>query len=87
MIIEYLKKPPTAKQIKNILNMLSLPPQGLMRTKDKLFLTLKLGNTALTDKELIELMASNPALIERPIVINGDKAALCRPPEKVKSIL
>jgi arsenate reductase len=86
-IIEYLKTPPSAKELKEILGKLKLSPRALMRKKEPPYAALKLDNEKLTDDALIKAMVDNPVLIERPIVVNGSKAALGRPPEAVMSIL
>ncbi|RMH20384.1 MAG: arsenate reductase (glutaredoxin) [Gammaproteobacteria bacterium] len=86
-IIEYLKTPPDAKQLRAILNMLGLSPRELMRKKEPEYRDLGLDGDHLTDEALIEAMISHPRLMERPIVIAEGRAALGRPPEKVLEIL
>ena len=85
-IVEYLKTPPTADELKALLKKLNLKPEQLVRKGEKLFRENYAGKT-FTDDEWITLMAENPVLIERPIVVNGDKAVIGRPPEKVLEIL
>lgn len=86
-VVEYLKQPPTKEELKAILKRLNLKPRQLMRCKEEKYSELKLDNPQLTDDELIEAMVSNPILIERPIVLFKNKAALGRPPEQVLEIL
>ena len=86
-IVEYLKTPPDTKTLKRLLDMLGLEPRDLMRKKEKEYEENELGNPNLTRDELIAAMVANPKLIERPIVIQGGKAALGRPPESVLDIL
>ena len=86
-VIEYLKTPPSATELKDILGKLKLKPRELMRKKELPYAALKLDNDRLSDDALIKAMVENPVLIERPIVINGGKAALGRPPEAVAGIL
>jgi len=86
-VIEYLKTPPSAKELKALLAKMRLKPRELMRKKEPPYAALKLDNEKLSDDALIEAMVENPVLIERPIVVNGDRAALGRPPEAVVSIL
>ncbi|XKH01196.1 arsenate reductase (glutaredoxin) [Marinobacter nauticus] len=86
-IIRYLETPPTAQELKDILNKLGCEPREVMRTKDSDYKELGLDNPDLTHDQLIEAMVQTPKLIERPIVINKDKAALGRPPEAVLDIL
>jgi arsenate reductase len=86
-IVEYLKTPPDAKTLKSILKKLGIEPRALMRRKEAPYKELNLADPALGEDALIESMVENPILIERPIVLANDKAALGRPPEKVLDIL
>jgi arsenate reductase len=86
-IIEYLKHPPTAAELQDVLNKLGLKPRQLMRTKEVEYKDNGLDDPALSDAELIEAMIRIPKLIERPIVLANDKAAVGRPPESVLGIL
>jgi arsenate reductase len=86
-IIEYLKTPPTAAEIKKLLVMMGKSPREAMRKGEAPYKDLGLGDAGVTDAELIKAMAENPILIERPIVVKGNKAALGRPPESVLTIL
>jgi arsenate reductase (glutaredoxin) len=84
-IVEYLKTPPSAAEIKRLLQLLGLTPQELLRRKEaKEVGLLKLG---LSDAALIAGMARHPIVIERPIAVNGTRAALGRPAEKVLDVL
>lgn len=86
-IIEYLKNPPDANTLREILDMLQLEPQALIRTKEPVYQTLELPSANAALEEWIDLMIRNPVLIERPIVIIGKQARIGRPPENVLSIL
>jgi len=86
-IIEYLKTPPDTATLEHLLTMLGLEPRGLMRKKEKEFKENDLGNPDLSRDALIAAMIAHPKLIERPIVVKDDKAALGRPPEAVLDIL
>jgi len=86
-VIDYLETPLTAEEFREILAKLGLGPRDLLRRGEKIYKQLELSDTALSDTALITAMVGNPILIERPIVVNGDKAALGRPPEKVLEIL
>ena len=86
-IIEYLKHPPTTEELKDILNKLGIKPRELMRTKEAEYKENGLNDPSLSDIELIEAMIRIPKLIERPIVLANDKAAVGRPPESVLAIL
>jgi arsenate reductase len=86
-IIEYLETPPDADTLREILDMLELEPQALIRTKEPVYQTLKLPPENAGAAEWIDLMIRNPILIERPIVIIGRRARIGRPPENILSIL
>ncbi|MFD2229130.1 arsenate reductase (glutaredoxin) [Alkalimarinus sediminis] len=86
-IVLYLETPPTTEQIKDILNKLSIQPRQLMRVKEALYKENNLADDTLTEDQLIQAMVKFPKLIERPIVLANNKAALGRPPEDVLNIL
>ncbi len=86
-VIKYLENPPTADEIKVILEKLGLSPRELMRRKEAEYTALGLDNPQLGDDELIAAMVKHPKLIERPIVLAGGQAAIGRPPENVLEIL
>jgi arsenate reductase len=86
-IIEYLKTPPSAKELDAILRQLGLEPRELMRRKEPEYKAAGLDNPDLTRDELIQAMVDQPKLIERPIVIKDNRAILGRPPEKVLDLL
>lgn len=82
----YLKAPPTFDELKVVLSKLSIKPEALLRKGETVFKEQYKGKT-LSDDEWIAAMVENPILIERPIVINAEKAVVGRPPEKVLEIL
>ncbi|MFQ5764013.1 MAG: arsenate reductase (glutaredoxin) [Rhodospirillales bacterium] len=84
-IVEYLKTPPSAHELRKILAMLGIGPRQLLRRKEAA--EAGLDDPGLDDDAVIRGMVANPIVIERPIVIKGDKAALGRPPESVIDIL
>lgn len=86
-VVEYLKTPPDAEALSNILQMLGISARQLMRTHEAEYKTSGADNPDLSEQALIELMVANPKLIERPIVIKDGKAAIGRPPEQVLDIL
>ncbi len=86
-IILYLETPPSKEEIKNILGKLSMQPRQLMRTKEDLYKENTLGDESLSDEQLIDAMVNFPKVIERPIVLANNKAAVGRPPENVLDIL
>lgn len=81
-IIEYLKKIPTKKELKMILDKLGLKAEDIVRKKEDIYLK-KFKNKNFTNEEWIQLLVENPILIERPIIIDGYKAIIGRPPELV----
>ncbi|GHE05336.1 arsenate reductase [Defluviimonas sp. 20V17] len=85
-IRRYLDAPPTEAEIRAALKALGLPAISLLRSKESLFSDLGL-TTDSSDETLIAAMAAHPRLIERPLVLHGDRAALGRPPESVLAIL
>lgn len=85
-IVDYLKTPPTAKELKALVNKLGIKPEELVRKGEDVYKEKFAGKT-MTDAQWIQALAANPILIERPIVVNGDKAAIGRPPENVEKIL
>ena len=86
-VIEYLKTPPDISQLKQILKQLGYEPRQLMRKSERIYKDLGLGNENKTAEDLVNAMAQNPILIERPIVLSGEKAAIGRPPESVLNVL
>lgn len=86
-IVEYLKTPPDEQTLSDILQMLGIQPADLIRTKEDEFSELGLKEKLTDPTALIRAMTEHPILIERPIVINGDRAKLGRPPEGVLEIL
>ena len=85
-IIEYLKDIPTENELKEILNQLNLKAVDILRKGEAIFKENYKGKD-LTNDEWIKAMVENPKLIERPIVIKGNKAVLGRPPEKVLELI
>ena len=86
-IIEYLKTPPDISQLRQILKQLGYEPRQLMRKSEQIYKDLDLGNENKTAEDLVIAMTQNPILIERPIVLSGEKAAIGRPSESVLNIL
>jgi arsenate reductase (glutaredoxin) len=84
-IVEYLKTPYTAEQLKKLLGQLEMPASKLVRRKEAA--AAGVDPAALTEEALIEAMVQHPIIVERPIVVSGRKAALGRPPEAVLAVL
>lgn len=85
-IVKYLNEVPSTNEIESILEKLNKTPIELVRTNEKIWKENFKGKD-LSDQDIIEAMHSFPKLIERPIVINNQKAVIGRPPEKIKSII
>ncbi|UTW45368.1 arsenate reductase (glutaredoxin) [bacterium SCSIO 12696] len=86
-VVLYLENTPDADAITDLLAKLGIGPRQLIRTGEQAYKDNNLANPELSDAQLIQAMAEHPKLIQRPIVVNGDKAALGRPPEAVLDIL
>jgi len=84
-IRKYLDNPPSAEELKKVLKMMGAGPRDILRTGEKIWKENFKGRN-LTDDELIRIMTEHPKLIERPVVIYGNKAVLGRPAEKIKSL-
>jgi len=85
-IIEYLKTPPSEAELDRILSMLGKQPDAVMRKGEAEFKA-HIQGKSLSRAEAIALMVAHPIVIERPIVVNGDQAAIGRPPEAVLKIV
>ncbi|WP_237065767.1 arsenate reductase (glutaredoxin) [Microbulbifer guangxiensis] len=86
-VILYLETPPDTSTLADLLGKLGIGARDLLRTGEDAYRELGLKNNALSDAQLIEAMASHPKLIQRPIVVSGNRAVLGRPPENVLELL
>jgi arsenate reductase len=85
-IVKYLETPPTAAELADLVKMLGIRPEALVRKGEDVYRSQYAGRT-LSDAEWIAAMAEHPVLIERPIVVAGNRAVIGRPPERVSAIL
>ncbi len=85
-VFEYLKTPPTAQQIKDVLTKLGVEPEALVRKGEEIYKTEYKGK-ALTYDQWIEAFVKHPVLIERPIIIKGNRAVIGRPIENIDTLL
>ncbi|HAE90929.1 MAG TPA: arsenate reductase (glutaredoxin) [Idiomarina sp.] len=85
-IIKYLETPPSQAELSSLLNKLDISPRQLMRTKEAVYKELKLADES-DDEVLLTSMVNNPKLIERPIVVKGEKAGIGRPPENALELI
>ena len=87
-VVAYLDTPPDAATLREVLAKLGLnDARALMRKGEAEYTDLHLADPSLSQEALIAAMVAHPRLIERPIVVNGDQAAIGRPPEQVLAIL
>ena len=86
-VVRYLDTPLTAAQLTDLLRKLNISARQLLRTGEEDYKILNLADHNLSEAQLIEAMATHPKLIERPILVVGDKAVIGRPPEKILEIL
>ncbi|QDE38951.1 arsenate reductase (glutaredoxin) [Luteibacter pinisoli] len=84
VIVEYLKAPPSAVELERVLGLLGLEPRALMRKGEDDYAGVP---AQASHAELVNYMVEHPKLIERPVFLNGTRAAIGRPPEAVLAIL
>lgn len=85
-IVKYLEDVPTIEELKEIIKKLGIKPIALVRQKEKIWIE-KFKGKPMTNAQIIKAMIKYPILIERPIVINGDRAVIARPLEKATDII
>jgi arsenate reductase len=85
--VDYYVDPIPKAKLVELLRKMNMRPRDLLRTREPIYKTLKLGESTLTDDEILDLMVRYPDLIQRPIVEKGSRAILARPPERLKDIL
>ena len=87
-VVRYLDTPPDFATLKQLFRQLGLEnPREMMRVKDELYKTLALDNPDLNNDALLQAIAEHPALLERPIAVAGQRAAIGRPLENIEAIL
>jgi arsenate reductase (glutaredoxin) len=85
-IRNYLEKPPTVLELKELTRLLNCSPYDITRKKEPLYLEQFEGKN-LNTKELYDVLSANPILIERPIVIDGVRAIIGRPPTLIRDLI
>jgi arsenate reductase len=85
--VDYYLDPIPKTTLRELLRKMGLSARELLRTKETIYKTLRLGERDLTDEQIIDLMVEHPDLIQRPIVEKGARAILARPAERLKEIL
>ena len=86
-IVRYLETPPDAETLKALIAKLGIPARSLMRQGEEEYRALGLDDDTLSETQLIDAMVTHPKLIERPILVVGDRAIIGRPPERVLELL
>jgi len=86
-VVPYLDTPPSAAELRALLQMLGLPARELLRTGEEEYRTLGLADDSLPESALIEAMINHPRLMERPVFVHGGRAIIGRPPERVLELL
>ena len=85
-IVEYLKSPLTKEQLNGLTSMLNCSVRDIIRSSEADYKENDLANESLSDDELLNAIVKMPKLLQRPIVVNDNKAAVGRPPESVLDI-
>lgn len=86
-VYEYLSDPPDAAKLTDVVEKLGVEPRALLRTKETEYRELALKDAAKTADDVIAAMVAHPKLIERPIVVKGDRAVVGRPVEEIEKVL
>lgn len=85
-VVKYLKDIPTKKELKEIIDLLGIKPEQLLRKNEKVWKE-NFKSKSLSDSQIVDAMIAYPKLIERPIVFNGKKAVIGRPPQNILKII
>ena len=84
--VRYLENPPTLGELRRLMTLLGIDdPRAMMRTGEPVYRELNLATAS--DDELLSAVATHPILLERPIVVVGERAVIARPPERLLEIL
>lgn len=86
-IIDYLDTAPDENELRNIIKLLGISPRNLLRTGEAAYRETGLDDESLSDDDVIRTICAHPVLLERPIIISGDKAVIGRPPTKILDII
>ena len=86
-IIHYLETPPDEETLQQLLQLMEMDPLDLVRKKEDLFQELAIEKRLPDSQHLIRIMVENPILIERPIVVKGNRAVIGRPPDRVLTLI
>ena len=86
-IVDYLNNPPSADELQSLANKMGLKAREFIRVKEAVFKELNLQLHLDDEHFMFQKMSENPKLIERPIIVKGERAVLGRPPNKVEKLL
>ncbi len=86
-VVEYLKNPPSADELRDVLTKLGITARDVMRKGEAVYKELGLGDDGKSDDDLINAIVANPILLERPIVVSGGKAVIGRPTENILKLI
>jgi arsenate reductase len=85
--VNYYTDPLSKTKLRELIRKMGISPRDLLRTREPIYKTLRLGERDVSDAEIVDLMVQHPDLIQRPIVEKGSRAILARPPERLREIL
>ena len=86
-IIEYLDEPPSAQELSRIIGMLGISARDLLRSTEQAYSDAGLDDDSLSEEDIVNAICKHPSLLQRPIVVAGNKAVIGRPPVKVLDII
>jgi arsenate reductase (glutaredoxin) len=85
--VNYYETPLTKEGLRDLISKLNIPAKDLLRKGEEVYRALNIKADEISEDEVIELMITHPDLMQRPIVVRGDKAVLARPPQNVCELL
>ncbi len=86
-IIEYLENPPDKHELKNIIGLMGISPSELLRTTEPVYQEVQLDRDSISDKEIVAAICKHPSLLQRPIVVMGNRTVIGRPPDRVLELI
>jgi len=86
-VVEYLKTPPSADELRDVLTKLGLTARDVMRKGEAIYKELGLGDADKSEDDLVNAIVTSPILLERPIVVSGGKAVIGRPTENILKLI
>lgn len=86
-VVLYLDDTPSERTLKQLIKKLGIEPRDLLRKGEAEYKELNLADKSISDADIIAAMVAHPRLIERPVVVKGDRAVIGRPPENIHHLL